>query len=433
MHDDNLLAAAAETLARATPRLDSDRLAAAVSGLIDRRQRYLDVRQCHGSPLYVFEPRVLAARAQQFKAAFETYLPGFSCFFAIKSNNCPQVAQTLIGSGFGLDVSSGRELDNALALGPERVVFSGPAKTIDELELAVCHAETVTVLMDSFGELSRLEAVAAGKGVRVKAGVRLTTDENGLWRKFGIPLTDLPRFIAEAGAAAHVELCGLQFHSSWNMNPDNQTAFIARLGRTLAGLDAGARRAIRFLDVGGGFWPTAGEWLQYEATPEGRLSDTIRPGERRPLDHRSFPAAPIDHFARCIAEALREHVFPYVECAVCAEPGRWVCHDAMSILLTVVDKKAEDLVITDGGGNAIGWERFESDYFPVVNLSRPSLTERACMILGSLCTPHDVWGYAYFGESVEPGDVLLIPSQGAYTYSLRQQFIKPIPNVVALD
>ena len=105
----------------------------------------------------------------------------------------------------------------------------------------------------------------------------------------------------------------------------------------------------------------------------------------------------------------------------------------MHILLRVVDKKADDLVVTDGGTNIVGWERFETDYFPVINLSRPSLTERNCMIFGSLCTPHDIWGYGYFGEGIEPGDVLMIPSQGAYTYSLRQQFIKPLAKVVSLE
>ena len=111
------------------------------------------------------------------------------------------------------------------------------------------------------------------------------------------------------------------------------------------------------------------------------------------------------------------------------EPGRWICNDAMHLLMTVVDKKEEDLVITDAGTNTVGWERFENDYFPVINLSRPALVEKKCNVLGSLCTPHDVWGYAYWGEDIKVGDILMIPTQGAYTYSLRQNFIKPLPQV----
>ena len=84
--------------------------------------------------------------------------------------------------------------------------------------------------------------------------------------------------------------------------------------------------------------------------------------------------------------------------------------------MTVVDKKAADLVITDAGTNAVGWERFETDYFPILNLTRPTLKERTCYILGSLCTPHDVWGYSYWGDDIRPEDVLMVPTQGAYTY-----------------
>jgi diaminopimelate decarboxylase len=104
----------------------------------------------------------------------------------------------------------------------------------------------------------------------------------------------------------------------------------------------------------------------------------------------------------------------------------------MHILVRVVDKKERDLVITDAGTNAIGWERFEIDYFPVLNLSREGLAENSCDILGSLCTPHDVWGYCYFGSDIDVGDLLMIPCQGAYTYSLGQNFIKPLPRVVKI-
>jgi diaminopimelate decarboxylase len=50
-----------------------------------------------------------------------------------------------------------------------------------------------------------------------------------------------------------------------------------------------------------------------------------------------------------------------------------------------------------------------------------------------LCTPDDQWGESIFGNDTGIGDILLIPDQGAYTYSLRQVFIKPIARVVKYD
>ena len=125
-----------------------------------------------------------------------------------------------------------------------------------------------------------------------------------------------------------------------------------------------------------------------------RLPETIP----APRDHYYQQATPIAVFAEEIGLAVKAHIFPYLRCRICCEPGRWLCNDAMHLLMSVVDKKAPDLVITDAGTNAVGWERFESDYFPVLNLTRPALTETPCYVLGSLCTPHDVWGYSYLGR-----------------------------------
>jgi diaminopimelate decarboxylase len=162
------------------------------------------------------------------------------------------------------------------------------------------------------------------------------------------------------------------------------------------------------------------------------LIEAVLPSRHPPTDRCKFAAAPIHEFARAIGAAVREHILPRVSCRICFEPGRWVCHEAMHLALTVVDRKGDDIAVTDAGTNAVGWERFESDYFPVINLSRPDTVERPMYVLGALCTPHDVWGYAYHGGDIQPGDVLLIPNQGAYTYSLRQEFIKPLPRVVDL-
>ncbi len=415
-----------------------------VSGFLQRRDVFLQTCLRHGSPLYVVEESVLLERAEQFTGAFRRVLPDVHVYYAMKSNNNAGIIKTFADAGLGMDVSSGVELRIALDSGAADIVFSGPGKTDKELTLAVENSERTKVLIDSFGELERLQRLAAQKGASVRTGVRLTTDGSGLWRKFGIPLEDLSRFLDAAKQCGCVSVQGLQFHTSWNLNPCNQVNFIARLGDTLGKLTSEQRSMIEFIDIGGGFWPEQGEWLLSDGASAAPASADVfggtgfqpvlsQPGKAGPPNSRyKRPSTTIEDFAGRIAQAVRTCLFPYVSCSICAEPGRWLCNDAMHLLLTVVDKKAKDLVITDAGTNAIGWERFETDYFPVINLSRPDLTEHECHILGSLCTPHDVWGYAYWGKDIQPGDVLLIPTQGAYTYSLRQEFIKPLPKVVML-
>lgn len=353
------------------------------------------------------------------------HLPDTGFYFAVKSNHYPGVSREVLACGFGLDVSSGEELKSALELGAADIVFSGPGKTDAELDLALAHSHKVVVLMDSFSELNRLKSRAVAQNVTINAGVRLSTEPAGLWRKFGIPMTALGAFMETARACPHIRFQGLQFHSSWNMTPAKQIDIITALGRTLADLSAQDRECIRFLDIGGGYWPEQGEWC---CPPAGGNRHEYGSAQSITINR----AAPITLFAEALADALQAHILNRISCRICFEPGRWICNDAMHILLQVMDKKDDALVITDGGTNTVGWERFETDYFPVLNLSRPEMTEHLCLVLGSLCTPHDVWGYGYWGREIREGDILMIPTQGAYTYSLRQHFIKPVPPVLSV-
>ena len=403
-----------------------------VEGFVERRDDFLPLAEQYGSPLYVFDEPALRKQARAFRRAFERVAPRVSCYFAVKSNNHPLVTGTLLTEHFGLDVSSGVELQAALAAGADDIVLSGPGKTLPELSLAVENADRVTVLIDSVGELERLSEVARSKNTRIRAGVRITPPSSE-WRKFGVPLERLLSFWQQAGQLEFVDLCGLQFHTSWNLGPAEQVATIEAIGREIRRWPKSMHGQIAFLDMGGGYWPAQGEWLLDAATPRGKLLSVLQRTDGLNQQRTLVAAEPIDVFSEQLARCLEEHIFNSVTCDVCLEPGRWICNSAMHLLMTVVDKKEDDLAIVDAGTNAVGWERFESDYVPLVNLSRPAMKEIPCQVLGSLCTPHDVWGYACWGEEILPGDVLLVPDQGAYTYSLRQEFIKAVPSVVSLD
>lgn len=387
-----------------------------VQAILKRRQIYLNAAKVHGSPLYLVEEAVLRKRAGQFRAAFERQLPSTSFYYAMKSNNLPDVSRIVLGEGFGLDVSSGIELSTALGLGATDIIFSGPGKTDPELELAVENADRVTVLLDSPGECQRLMALVERRKKRLRVGIRLNHHTVGLWRKFGVPMEALLPLYETIKGHSYMAFKGVQFHSSWNLVPDRQVELVRILGDTLKKMPSSFFDDCEFIDIGGGYWPSQGEWL---------VSDN-------PLEHQMIPAASIETFAQALGQVIREEILSLGAFRICFEPGRWICNDAMHIIVQVIDKKAPDLVITDAGTNAVGWERFETDYFPVINLTRSGTTEKPCHVLGSLCTPHDVWGYAYFGQEIREKDILMIPTQGAYTFSLRQTFIKPLPRVVVI-
>jgi diaminopimelate decarboxylase len=315
----------------------------------------------------------------------------------------------------------------ALKAGARSIIFSGPGKTDGELSAAVDNADRVILMIDSFGELERLDRITRKRGIRVRAGVRLTTQPGGLWGRFGIPLEDLGEFLEKADRYPFIILEGLQFHTSWNLNPQAQVDFIGRLGNALARLPGYLLFDMAFIDIGGGYWPEHGEWLRAGGTPAGRLRSMLAPDRQDVHSSYLLESTRIEEFAARIGAALDESLPDDIDCRFFIEPGRWLCHQNMHILMTAVDIKGEGTVITDAGTGAVGWERFEHDYFPLVNLSDPGTRERKCGVFGPLCTPHDVWGWSYFGEGIKRGDLILVPAQGAYTYSLRQEFIKPLP------
>jgi len=417
-----------------TPQLPEACVRAFVESLLARRHEFLAAADRPITPLYLFEPEVLRRRSYRFQAAFNKHFERPSFYYAVKSNNYPEISKILLDTGFGLDVSSGLELDLAVSLSAGNIIFSGPGKTRAELETAVRESDRVVVLVDSFTELANLGQLADDAGRAVRIGVRLTTNPAGLWRKFGILPAMLAQFIDESRRFRNLTFQGIQFHTSWNLDGHAQLAFLSTLGATVKTLPERTRKQIAFLDIGGGYWPERGEWLQLAGTPAGMLKKVMQEHTAGSQEHYLLEALPIEEFADQLGRGIREFILPSLpNIRVCFEPGRWLCNDVMHILMSVVDKKGDDLVITDAGTNAVGWERFETDYFPVLNLSRPALTEKPCHVLGSLCTPHDVWGYNYWGENIEIGDMLMVPNQGAYTYSLRQNFIKPLPDIALVQ
>lgn len=385
---------------------------------IKRRTFFLERAGEHGSPLYIIEQQSLLTRTEEFWQTFRPFFPDFDLYYSVKTNSHPDIVKTMLSAGAGIEVASGQELDEALAAGASEILFNGPGKTDAELELALAHADKVTVIMDSFGELERLSILAAQQHRTIRTGVRLAVvGEGGNWDKFGIAPESLADFTEQAAASPHIDLQGLHFHSSWNMAPTAQVAMLERIGAVLPTCQPEIIANLRFIDIGGGFWPEWGEWLPAQGAVHAPF-------------HTTEPAAPLQRFAEAIAEACNRHIFPHLRCSIYAEPGRWICSGAASILLTVQDVKGDGVAITDGGTNMVGWEQFESEYFPIINLTHPEIVERPYNILGSLCTPRDLWGRSFFGSELRTGDLLLIPYQGAYTYSLRQQFIKQLPKTV---
>lgn len=418
-----------------------DRTPEALSPLVSdflsrRRQLLLKMASARRTPFYVFDPEELEHAASSFLDAFRI-LPSFQPFYAVKSNSYPGLLKALVRRGFGLDVSSGKELTLALSCGAEKIVFSGPGKTNEEMGLALRNASKVTLHLDSFRELEKAGEKARALKTRIQAGVRIFTPLHGVWDKFGIPLHELRSFWDRAHEFPEIELQGIQCHMSWNESAEPYQKVLTRIAEELGShFSPRDREGIRFIDFGGGFWPQNRDGVYSWATPQGEILKILGEHMGRSLLEEGYtlsPSVPLSDYASGIAQAIATHLSPLVPaCRYFSEPGRILCNNAMHVLLRVEDVKRPGMAILDGGYNIMGWEKLRNNYGPLVNLTHPSAHEVPFKMYGSLCQADDIWGHTCYAERIEEGDIIAAPFQGAYTYSLMNTFIKPSAKVYVL-
>jgi diaminopimelate decarboxylase len=401
-----------------------------VDEILGKKERIEQVLNAHSTPCYLLDLENLERSIHRYQEAFRNSLPALRHFYAVKLNHEPTLLKTIFAQGFGADVSSARELLLAKEAGAQTFLFSGPGKTKEELQAAIAYGSAVTINVDNFCELDRLKTVVTAP---LNIGVRVSVSEHGAWDKFGIPLEELAQFVNAVKESPLLSLRGIQFHISWNQDSTKYIAAIEKLGAALQNPAlAPLCSQLEFIDIGGGFRPYQSEGFFTEDTTEGALISAVQAilEDDTAAEALALPpvllteAVTIESYAEAITNALQEYLVPLGNFTFYTEPGRIIVNDAMHVAVSVVDVKNQQCVITDGGTNIVGFERFEFDYFPVINLSNPSRTEREATVYGSLCMPQDYWGKYAFSAEFREGDRIIIPYQGALTYANMNDFIK---------
>ena len=390
-----------------------------VSSVLKNKRGILNLASKHKTPFYVFDQKALNNSINLFLNSFKKELPSFRAYYAMKINHHPFIIKYAVEKGLGLDVGSPREIDMAIEAGCKDILYFSPGKTEDDLKHAIKYSSVITINMDSFSELDKLGRLTNHLKTKIKAGIRVHTNLSGDWKKYGIHITDLKKFWEKAEKYPFIDLSGIHFHMSRNKDAYFYENTIKELGTYLKNkIKTDDLRKIKYIDFGGGF-------EVYES--EGIIQKT-----KQGHDYLVRDAIKIEAYAKKISTAIRTHLSPILDITYYSEPGRIICNDSMFVVLSVVDKKDDNNVVLDGGVNMVGWQRFEYEYFPLVNISNSSKKEIECNMWGNLCTTWDIWGYRCYSKKIREGDFIVVPNQGALTYSLAQNFIQPIPLVYEL-
>jgi diaminopimelate decarboxylase len=398
-----------------------------------------DLAEAYGTPLFVIDEADFRARAAAFAAEFGAS----AVHYAAKAFLCTEVARWIAEEGLSLDVASGGELAVALRAGfpPERIAMHGNNKSHDELAAAV-EAGVGRVVLDSFHEIARLDAVAREHGVVVPVMVRLTVGVEAHThefiatahedQKFGFSIAD-----GEASAAAEavrrvlaadaLSLEGLHSHiGSQIFDTEGFEVAAHRVVRFLAMLHkehgSDSLATVTTLDLGGGFG------IAYRA-------------EDTPVD---VPE---------LAEELRgivKHECHSAELHVpqlAVEPGRAIAGPAGITLYTVGTLKDVPLggslqrryVSVDGGmSDNIRTALYDAVYDCRL-VSRSSQLDGSgeavlSRVVGKHCESGDVVVRdCWLPVDLAPGDLLAVAATGAYCYSMASSYNRlPRPAVVAV-
>lgn len=355
----------------------------------------------YGSPVFIYDPAIVAARIARFRLAMPT---GVDLHYAVKANPFGPLLDAITPLVDGLDVASAGELALALDHKPAASIsFAGPGKRDAELEAAIGAGTTLNV--ESEGETRRALAIGDRLGVTPRLAVRVNPDielrgsgmkMGGRPSPFGVDAeraAALVRAIRTAGADWR------GFHIFAGSQALDSDAIVETQAATLvlaARLAEEASAPPPLVNLGGGFG------IPYFA------GDT-------PVD--------LARISDALAGALTSRAAILAETRFAIELGRWLVAECGVYLTRVVDRKVsrdESFLIVDGG---LHHQLAASGNFgTVVRRNYPVAVAHAMgaeatetvSVVGCLCTPLDRLADRVALPRADVGDVIAIFLAGAY-------------------
>jgi diaminopimelate decarboxylase len=375
----------------------------------------VDLARRFGTPLYVMDEEEIRKSCREYLGAFRARYPRAEVSYAGKAFLCKAICPIIEQEGLHLDVASGGELFTALAAGfpPERIALHGNNKSPEELKMAV-DARVGRIIVDNLYELDLLDRIAAeapGRiplSVRVKPGIdphthrRIRTGQAD--SKFGLGIDDgaalaaIRRILANPkytfrGVHCHVgsQLLDVETHVE-------KAQIMVEFLRTVR--DA-TGAAVEELNIGGGLG------IRYLAEHEPPALSTLA-----------------DAVISALTAALDRHGLGRPVLA--QEPGRALVGEAGTTLYTIGAIKEIPAIRTyvaiDGGmSDNPRPQLYDAVYEAIVANRAAQPADFVATIAGKHCETDTLISDVKIARP-EPGDILAVPSTGAYNYAMASNY-----------
>ena len=345
----------------------------------------------------------LSVMEQDFRA-FQAGFPGTRILYAVKANPHPAIVERLAALGADFEISSVGELRLLLELGvpARRIISSNPVKTPALIKEG--HTAGMThFAFDSTAEVDKIALLAPG----AKLSVRINVPNSGDWpldKKFGVDTNeavDLMVYAMEQGLRPE----GLTFHVGSQCRDVDSWRHAMGIARDLWDRCCDRGVPLEVINVGGGM-PVA-------------------------YDRDDIPS--IEAVGHTVLQA-RNDMFP-PEAELWLEPGRAVIGRAGVMVSSVVGSTTRggkrwvylDTGVFHGLEEALGGIKYRF----LTNAEGPL---ESCTVAGPSCDSMDVVAENVPLPPLSPGDLVAIPSAGAYTTAYASQFNGfPLPETVVID
>jgi len=360
-----------------------------------------DLAARFGTPLYVYSSRTLRRHFRVFDEAFAG-VDHLVCY-AMKALSNLSILRLFASMGSGFDIVSGGELGRCLRAGADarKIVFSGVGKTDEEIGAAL-DAGILMINVESRPELHRISEVAGRAGKQAPVSLRVNPDlDPGTHphistghrdSKFGVPLSQVDEYYAQARSLRNIELVGLSTHIGSQIT---ETAPFSEAGNKVAAIVNRLRSAgiaLKYLDLGGGLG------IPYQEEPP-----------------------PPSEYASSILKPLAG-----VGLKIITEPGRVMVGNAGMLITRVLYVKETDVkrfVVVDGAMNDLIRPVLYEAYHAIWPVVRAAKTKSVTAdVVGPVCESGDF--FAREREMAEPSrdDLLAVMSAGAYGFVMASNY-----------
>ncbi len=372
-----------------------------------------------GSPVYILDESGISQRLGELEAAARAVYRFSTVAISYKTNPTRGMLAKLHRTGAFAEVVSGDEYRIARSLGvPEnQIVFNGPVKSDQDLQLAV-HGGSF-VHCDHADEVDRIESIARSGNRIAQIGIRLHFPAEDSWERFGFEVgrgINCPamNIVSRIIRSRHLKLSGLHSHAGTNIR-DLET--FHRFSSQYAGFAASVRDRtgceLQWIDIGGGLAGIA------PLVSENRMEP--------------YPLPPVDAYCRAVITPL----LPYLTGChrpprLILEPGRTLFNAFGGMLVTVIGRRPAGhdgvaAVILDAGITSLA---LAHKYNHPIHVCHHQAESGPVKLLGPTCMEWDIVSRPVHLPRLSPGDKLVIYGTGCYSMALASSFTRFRPGTV---